>query len=921
MISSLKGLLLNSAKLSLLIVSLLYPGILFAQDEATTAPVAKHELSGENLFAAIAESVDLSSGSVALPVPLVSLPGRDGLDVSLAAFYSSNVEATVRLPNATASTGIMGVGWNLGHSRIVVDHKGTYHSPNNTYYLVTGGTAYELIRTGGSDSIREFKTSPMESWHVTYYYDDEKWEVVRNDGTIEIYGDLNSSSDAVERGIRWGNWIGDSATPGGVPYAFAWNISEIRSVTGASVRYEYFNYREKVGAHYVHTKAAYLKRIIDSLGRTVTLHYADKEPNEYYDPHTGHPEVPAGVSGPGDAYQEYYQTLYLDSLSVTSAQNVFLQGVSFSYDLRGPASEPAYTKRYLTAITHYTESGEVMPATEFEYLSHTHTWNPGALSNITTPTGAEASYTYQNLQIPSSVRTVSATAPLGIETPRPRVFIHNDYTVITWYRESSQSVSIHVYEWDGEWIHSEFGIVDVALNNGLQEFEIYTENNFFVLRSRRNTRVFTRNPAIRGRWDSTSFSSHQEDWDREKQWVATGNSFFATVHSVNPLVIRRAVWEGNTWQSDTINAGDYLDTRMHGTDNYFGLYNTYSQYPFIYSDHRVSYLSGLEWSGFEEVPSFVLFSPVIFSAGPGYIAFRDSDTGYILDWNASMSSFVLHNVGTVSLNSMMNLVDNTTTGLAQSQVARRDGSLAWQSDESVYSSVGQDFAVKKINDEYWAEYFAYDANHIIVNPSSTSGWQTPVTYPRPSGSMQAHAGSGFFTLGRTVYRIFQNGSSPDTLGILPVRSGQLLDELSPRVGLGSFISYNERAQARTGVAIFDGERLIVPNMGVGSHPLVIPGRSSYYSFSHNQERSALTGPHTVITYPGQPSHQFHEATDLHIHRVVQNSVKGYLSRPVVSGISISDGLEQRSTTYTYADYSARLDPSGYIVRNARVAGC
>ncbi|MCP4625763.1 MAG: hypothetical protein GY850_19935, partial [bacterium] len=52
-------------------------------------------------------------GDVNLPLHLVSLAGPHGLNVSLSAYYGSNLGRQVSTWNREAPTGIMGLGWSL----------------------------------------------------------------------------------------------------------------------------------------------------------------------------------------------------------------------------------------------------------------------------------------------------------------------------------------------------------------------------------------------------------------------------------------------------------------------------------------------------------------------------------------------------------------------------------------------------------------------------------------------------------------------------------------------------------------------------------------------------------------------------------------------------------------------------------------
>ena len=60
------------------------------------------------------DSVNLFRGDVNLSLDLVSLTGRNGLDIKVNASYNSNIKNDIDQSNASKPTGIMGLGWNIG---------------------------------------------------------------------------------------------------------------------------------------------------------------------------------------------------------------------------------------------------------------------------------------------------------------------------------------------------------------------------------------------------------------------------------------------------------------------------------------------------------------------------------------------------------------------------------------------------------------------------------------------------------------------------------------------------------------------------------------------------------------------------------------------------------------------------------------
>lgn len=95
----------------------------------------------------IARSVNLFRGDVGFDLGLVSLPGRNGLDVSVSAHYRSNVGTAAAARNLEAPTGALGLGWTLPFDRIIVQTSGSGAPGDWTFALVHDDAANRLYRT------------------------------------------------------------------------------------------------------------------------------------------------------------------------------------------------------------------------------------------------------------------------------------------------------------------------------------------------------------------------------------------------------------------------------------------------------------------------------------------------------------------------------------------------------------------------------------------------------------------------------------------------------------------------------------------------------------------------------------------------------------------------------------------------------
>ena len=199
----------------------------------------------------------------------------------------------------------------------------------------------------------------FEFWKILYYADDERWEITKDNGVTYTYGGgltttakgFNSSDgNSVEWGVCWGNWIGSSAvTSSQQQYATAWNLRKMSDRWGDQVTYEYNGWardsqsglipvvEQQVGSSSgkPFTKACYITGITDIFGRQVSFSYANKQyssgagdPREYSDPHkqlqagASATDLPTNLNTP-NAYQDRYETKYLDSIGVTNSEASF----------------------------------------------------------------------------------------------------------------------------------------------------------------------------------------------------------------------------------------------------------------------------------------------------------------------------------------------------------------------------------------------------------------------------------------------------------------------------------------------------------------------------------------------------------------------------------------------------------------------
>lgn len=503
---------------------------------------------------ALQNSINLLTGQVAFPMNVVSLPGKNNLNISVSFQYnSSGIENSVTTINKYSSTGILGLGWSMELSRIVVNNNQTATRHDDEYYLIENGSSNKLVCTSHSSTLSKYQTKNHNFWTIEFYAQEEKWIIKREDGTKYVYGDKNSARGTVQWMVKWGNWIGNSTQPANQQQiGFAWNLSEVENMWGDKMIFEYENAEEYVAldasnitSEKQHTKASYLKRIVDPAGQSVELFYEEKQPAEFSDPHVEKVEP--------DAYQEKFESKYLDSIVVKTIDERVLYTVDLQYALSGAGG---LVKRYLKQVQKRFPNNETQPATQFEYFETGE--SRGYLKQVINSLGAHVDYYYETVYIPNSDRKKAIIAPAGYG--QPRLFIENNYTVVTWRKLKSdgtedgapQPVKIFAYYWDGRWFEEElWQTIGIKLTDYDNASMAMSENNFaYRVFNGSSNNIFSARKKTgftgTGHWVKQLWA-HGTSGDPNVTGTAYAGRDFVAYVSRFLNEIRTAVWKGEQW--------------------------------------------------------------------------------------------------------------------------------------------------------------------------------------------------------------------------------------------------------------------------------------------------------------------------------------------------------------------------------------
>lgn len=578
------------------------------QEQVEVGTPASPELSpfslGQGaLQGAIANSVQEVTGKVNISLPIATLKART---LSYPVTLSYNGDAVFKQAqylNQFRSQSTLGVGWALQHPKIVADHKGTATRDDDTFYLVDGGSSTRLICTkkqqvaqpGYGQNYLDFELEQYKPYKIRYLisntsasttYPYDYWTIKDDKGITYTYGRTDNARENV---LAWGNWIGDSKNPNGAtPHTTVWNLSEIDNQDwedySLKFTYEKVNHRISSGSSITHTSASYIKEIRSSSRRKIVFTYAEKSPEEYYEPHKEQPEP--------DAYQERFETKYLEAISVYDDAGEQVYTYTMGYEVRKKAHSNDQN-RYLQSITQTDKQGNSLPPVELAY--HTNGPYEGGVKQVTYPSGGSVTYTYSEQNVFDTTDppiAVEGTLTSGYSTIGG--FAGNDYA-LRLMRKGNPLNGRHGFQmkveydwWVGQgWKRSEFIFPELVTEynqdntHRVENLKFASGKDFFAFLvfgktiDRGSIYLFHKAPDglswTRTEYQNLSLQSnnnYSNDSPHKDPVLMAGEHFVAVgENQSNHGRLYRFVWNGNTWGSHTLHQG--TGTYYYGATNNF----------------------------------------------------------------------------------------------------------------------------------------------------------------------------------------------------------------------------------------------------------------------------------------------------------------------------------------------------------------
>jgi len=629
-----------------------------------------------------------------------------------------------------------------------------------------------------------------------------------------------------------------------------------------------------------------------------------------------------------DAFQEKFETRYLSSIEVRDEENNLIMTTEISYGFHGSPGAHNF-KRLLTGVIHKEKSGDFLPQMKFEYYG-TGSVHPAALRKITLPTGGEVTYNYSEVTIQNSFREKMVNVPTGFE--KPRVFIGNDYVVTTWKKTGGTELSFKIYTWDGEWIEYIGSSITLAgeITNNKQNFEVFLEDDFFVVVDRYHTKtntktahVFRKDPLKRGQWIRTFYSMSMNNTFVN---VATGKNHFVFT-DIKTGRIQRYFLNGNGWTTNTIagtSMGNEYNFFLGGTNNYYVFDNKGASGPDILQIHYLDRFK--QWQSKTISTSVSQFESSgnnqnYITAGNTYFAMANSGAHeYVFRLKEDYTVFSPLNLGHLVDSDPVYIIENSSVTFAQRVTTtntkhhRFDG-VTWRNINSFFNNsysfgFGPDVMLKREGNvsEGKARYIKYDPN--------TSSWKPSVAVNVPTEHTMQRVGHRFFVTGNKTYYQKPDGND-QYLGLLTVpASGDKIKYLSLRTGL-NFVAYDILTPSGTNTFTTYGAYVrFIKNGSYFGAALDI--QESLVDQISSYQRSELVSGNTIVTHSKTASLDNSTNPWVKLYRVINDDIRGRQKDYPVTSIVVNSGFDSQTTTFTYTTGTATYDLTGSVAQYNKV---
>ncbi|NEP11982.1 MAG: RHS repeat-associated core domain-containing protein [Symploca sp. SIO2C1] len=905
-----------------------------APNTSINVPAVTGAQNGEFSVGKLHSGVSLYRGRPMFNVPLFQMTGPNSLQTSLQFLYQGVNTTEVRTWNMDSQAGIVGLGWLLPINRIALDTSKTNVSGESTYYLFDSGNAYRLL-VNNSFSRVSYSTENYEFWSIEFNSEANQWIVKREDGTAYIYG--GSSAGATANKLQWDNWSGATTISGGQSYTVAWHLVEIRDLWGNAIAFTYENDEVKIGGStQSYTRSTRLAKITDPYGRQAEFLYADLSDSgtaiEVQPPHTD----PSGNSD--HAYQDRYETEYLEKIVVYEANPLSDDLVeSFSILLSSSTynfvnSNPYLYKRCLDKIELQYPGKDALLINSFTYQGASELL-PGSLKKVVFPEGGSVNYTYATVELENCL----ASYRIGTRSGTPRVWFSENYVVVTFQDDDTETLQVSVLSWDGTWNEWPISTTFTAAST-IENQEVLLADDFFLVyyndqsSASATQTAYLFNRKVGGiEWEKNSYNL-----DRAVSAAAVGGGKYLVLQYAGNAThyvfnLQNGIWRqmysfsgGSGTDSTIVSCGgtSFLvacrDSSL-GTAQITAVTQSEDGSFFVTTVHTIS---NIYWD-----PDL---KNIFWSGGQGFAAatYTSSDTATnytvaVVDWFQSSGSPQWQQLREIDLENNNVSIATTASGnlIGNQQYVWRYTGKSWSEQNlgnipttspsdapTARLAYGDDIAVLGTatgsNTQYqvW-KYQAYQGKWEQVNTingaiKNSDGPNTPTL------------GTNYMTLDNQIYF---RGADCDWN---KVESGYMGNSINTKsiLNLGPLFLLGENSAGNTTnlVLLRNGE-------AVSDAPTTLSGERCYVD--SNDDGTTLSGSQSFVTYPS--SKTFGEDTPLKIYRVLDADFTPnatYYSAKVVRGTTHDDGYQTYGITYDYNESKFNAETAVALGATYGVAG-
>ncbi len=365
-----------------------------------------NSLSNEKLN--LTGSVDPFTGQHKASYSLLSIQGRNGMDVTVTLSYCGALKGIVHHPNYKNQAPDAGLGFSLPLETIRATTFNTVDIEDDIYRFISGDNSFKLIPTGDNT----YTTITGQPWIITRDTGTVDgfacvigWSITKENGTIYTFGDFDDGTlrNSTRYGLRWENSLLPGASRNAALYPTQWDLASIQDTEGLNaIEYTYsqelatvtvYNGSSSYPTTSTYTRASHISGIAAPGGESLRFAYSSRE--DYQQLYTS-------------SRMQYYSSLKLDSVIAVNPDGIDVAGVNLDYLYLNSSGDAAYKKLLLTDIYQISVLGNsALPPIHFEYYTNISDINYGAISSVTNPNSGTIEIVYDTLETGSNFADLS----------------------------------------------------------------------------------------------------------------------------------------------------------------------------------------------------------------------------------------------------------------------------------------------------------------------------------------------------------------------------------------------------------------------------------------------------------------------------------------------------------------------------------